>query len=55
MLKSSTYWLYASDCARIAKTMKAEDKQKLLDMAKAWEVRAQEAEREEKKGTPTHD
>jgi hypothetical protein len=44
-----TYREYAADCIRIAQTMDAKDRETLLRMAKAWEDRAREAERNEKK------
>jgi len=50
MKKAKTYREYAADCIRIAQRMSAKDKETLLDMARAWEDRALEAEREEKKG-----
>ena len=49
MLKSEEYRQYAKDCLRIAQSMIAADKQILLVIAKAWEARAVDAEREEKK------
>jgi hypothetical protein len=42
------YREYAADCARIAQSMNAEDRETLLKMAQAWEDRAREAERREK-------
>jgi hypothetical protein len=44
-----TYREYAVDCIRIAQTMDAKDRETLLRMAEAWEDRAREAERNEKK------
>jgi hypothetical protein len=44
-----TYREYAADCIRIAQTMDAKDRETLLRMANAWEDRAREAERNEKK------
>jgi hypothetical protein len=44
-----TYREYAADCIRIAQSMDAKDRETLLRMAKAWEDRAREAERNEKK------
>jgi hypothetical protein len=49
MKKAKTYREYAADCIRIAQMMSAKDKQALLKMAQAWEDRAREAERQEKK------
>jgi hypothetical protein len=43
-----TYRQYANDCRRIAATMSAKDKTVLLEMAKVWDERAEEAERSEK-------
>jgi hypothetical protein len=49
MKEAKNYRQYAADCLRIAKTMSAKDKQILEQMAEAWELRAKEFEREEKK------
>jgi hypothetical protein len=49
MKKAKTYREYKADCMRIAQLMSTKDKQALLKMAEAWEDRAQEAERQEKK------
>jgi hypothetical protein len=49
MQDSKTYRQYAEDCRRIAKTMSAKDKAIMLEMAKVWEERAEEAERTKKK------
>jgi hypothetical protein len=46
MQDSKTYRDYAEDCRRIAQTMNGKDRQALLEMAKAWELRAAEAERQ---------
>ena len=43
-----TYRQYASDCRRIAETMSAKDKTIMLEMAKVWAERAEDAERAEK-------
>jgi len=48
MQDSKTYRQYANDCRRIAATMSAKDKSVLLEMAKVWDERADEAERGEK-------
>jgi hypothetical protein len=48
MKKSQTYREYAADCVRIAKSMSAKDRETLLEMARAWEDRAREADRQEK-------
>jgi hypothetical protein len=47
MKNGKNYRQYAADCIRIAQTMSAGDKKILLEMAEAWERRAQEAERKE--------
>jgi hypothetical protein len=49
MKKAKTYREYKADCIRIAQLMSAKDKEALLKMAEAWEGRAREAERQEKK------
>jgi hypothetical protein len=49
MLESEKYREYARDCIRLAEHMSAADKQTLLKIAEAWEMRAVEAEREEQK------
>jgi hypothetical protein len=49
LLDSQKYRQYAADCVRLAETMAATDKQTLLEIAAAWEKRAQEAERREKR------
>ena len=46
---AKTYREYAADCIRIAQLMDAKDRETLLKMAEAWEDRAREAERNEKK------
>jgi hypothetical protein len=43
--KSQKYGQYAADCIRLSQTMSAADKLRLLEIAAAWEKRAQEAER----------
>jgi hypothetical protein len=45
MQDSNTYREYANDCRRIAETMNARDKAIMLEMAKVWEERAEDAER----------
>ena len=46
MQDAKTYRQFADDCRRLAQTMAAaKDKHTLLDMAKAWEERAQEADK----------
>jgi hypothetical protein len=49
MKDAKTYREYAADCIRIAQSMNAKDRETLLKMTKAWEDRAREAERNEKK------
>jgi len=49
LLESEKYRQYAKDCLRIAEKMDAKDKQILLDIAGAWDMRAREAEKREKK------
>ncbi|MEA2951616.1 MAG: hypothetical protein QOJ96_1136 [Alphaproteobacteria bacterium] len=49
MKDAKTYREYAADCTRMAKLMNPKDKEALLKMAEAWEERAREAERQEKK------
>jgi hypothetical protein len=46
MRDSNTYRHYANDCRRIAETMSAKDKAIMLEMAKVWDERASEAERQ---------
>ena len=48
MQDSNTYRQYADDCRRIAETMSAKDKAIMLEMAKVWDERAEDAERAEK-------
>ena len=45
MLDAQTYRRYAAECLRIASKMDAKDRKTLLEIAEAWEARAQEAER----------
>jgi hypothetical protein len=47
MLEAKTYRQYAADCVRIAEKMNAKDRKVLLEIAQAWEMRAEEAERRE--------
>jgi hypothetical protein len=49
MLEGKTYRQYATDCTRIAEKMGAKDKQILLKIAEAWNMRADEAEQRENK------
>ena len=39
---------YAADCIRIANQMSGKDRQALLEIADAWEARAQDSEKREK-------
>ena len=48
MQDSKTYRQYAGDCRRIAETMSAKDKAIMLEMAKVWDERAEDAERAER-------
>jgi hypothetical protein len=43
-----SYRQYAAECRRIAATMNAKDKATMLEMAKVWDERADEATRIEK-------
>jgi hypothetical protein len=54
MKDATSYRRYAKDCRRIAEKMSAKDKQILELMAEAWEVRAQEAERQKGDGLDGH-
>ena len=49
MQDSKTYRQFANECRRMAATMSAKDKSVLLEMAKLWEERAEEADRAERK------
>jgi hypothetical protein len=49
MLESEKYREYARDCTRLAEQMSSADKQTLLKIAEAWEMRALDAERQEKR------
>ena len=48
MKDARTYREYAADCLRLAQSMDAKDRETLLKMAKAWEDRARDAERNER-------
>ena len=48
MQDAKSYRQYAADCRRIADTMNAKDKATMLEMAKVWDERADEATRIEK-------
>jgi hypothetical protein len=45
MQDAQTYRQYANDCRRIAETMNARDKAIMLEMAKVWDERAEDAAR----------
>lgn len=49
MQDAKIYRHYAADCARMAQKLNDEDKKVLLEIAKAWDQRAQEAEHRQKK------
>ncbi len=51
MQDAKTYRQYAAECIRMAQKLNAKDKEILLRMAGAWELRAQEAERQTNNGT----
>ncbi len=46
--ESEKFRKYAADCIRIASQMSGKDRQALLEIADAWEMRAQDAEKKEK-------
>ena len=48
MMEAEKFRKYAADCIRIARQMNGTDRQALLEIAEAWEKRAQDAERKEK-------
>ncbi|MBI3704173.1 MAG: hypothetical protein HY244_10115 [Rhizobiales bacterium] len=50
MHEAQTYRQFAADCARMAQKLNAEDKEILMKIAEAWELRAQEAERQFENG-----
>jgi hypothetical protein len=45
--ESEKFRKYAADCIRIASQMNGKDRQALLEIADAWETRAQDAEKKE--------
>jgi hypothetical protein len=49
MQEANKYRQYAADCRRLAKTMNDKDGKVLLKMAEAWDGRAGEAERVQRK------
>ena len=54
MLEAETYRQYAADCARIAAKMDVKDRRILLEIAEAWTMRADEAERRRGKSDGQH-
>jgi hypothetical protein len=50
MLEAKTYRQYAAECVRIAEKMDTKDRRVLLEIAEAWTMRAQEAERRQHTG-----
>ena len=55
MLEAKKYRQYAKDCVRIAASMSGKDRQTFLDIAKAWEGRAVEAESKSSKSNGGRD
>jgi hypothetical protein len=53
MQDAKNYRQYAADCRRMASTMNSNDAKVLLQMAAAWDDRAEEAERVEMKRVKT--
>src|SRR5258708_3933078 len=49
MHDANTYRHYAADCRRLAQTMSKKDGKIMLKMAEAWDSRADEAERVQRK------
>lgn len=47
-MDSEKFRKYAADCMRIARQMSGKERLALLEIAEAWEMRAQEAEKKEK-------
>ena len=45
---SKKFRKYAADCIRIANQMSGKDRQALLEIAEAWEARAQDSEKRDK-------
>jgi hypothetical protein len=50
MQEANIYRQYAAECARMAQKLSGEDKEILMKIAEAWELRAQEAERQIENG-----
>ena len=48
MRESEKFRNYAAECVRIASQMSGKDRQALLEIADAWETRAQDMEKKEK-------
>ena len=55
MHDANTYRQYAAECRRLAKTMSEKDGKVMLKMAEAWDGRANEAERIQRKKTDGKD
>jgi len=55
MQDANTYRQYAADCRRLAKTMSKKDGNIMLKMAEAWDGRADEAERVQRKKADGND
>jgi hypothetical protein len=53
MQDAKTYWQYAQDCLKLARTQ-PENRATLLDMAKVWTDLATKAEAQEKKAPAKH-
>jgi hypothetical protein len=47
---SEKFRQYARDCIRLAEKMDAKDRQTLLQIAEAWQMRAREVEKRESPG-----
>ena len=47
---SEKFRQYARDCIRMAENMEAKDREMLLQIAEAWQMRAREAEKKETPG-----
>lgn len=50
MKDSEKFRQYARDCIRLAEKMDAKDRQTLLQIAEAWQMRAREVEKRESAG-----
>jgi hypothetical protein len=55
MQDANTYRQYAAECRRLAATMNEKDGKVMLKMAEAWDSRADEAERIQRKKTDGKD